>query len=50
MDILREEDGPMLQHGLQEFQGKSIDRPRSRALWPRTDFLAERYKEFRQAS
>jgi len=50
MDILREKDGPMLLHGLQGFQGKTILRPSSRALWPRADFLAERYEEFRQAS
>jgi putative restriction endonuclease len=50
VDILREEDGPMLQHGLQGFQGKTILRPRSRPLWPRSDFLAERYEEFRRAS
>jgi putative restriction endonuclease len=50
MDILREKDGPMLLHGLQGFQGKTILRPSSRALWPRVDFLAERYEEFRQAS
>jgi len=50
MDILREKDGPMLLHGLQGFQGKTMLRPSSRALWPRADFLAERYEEFRQAS
>jgi len=50
MDILNEKDGPMLQHGLQGFQGKTILRPRSRVLWPRSDFLAERYDEFRRAS
>ena len=50
MDILREKDGPMLLHGLQGFQGKTIFRPSSRALWPRADFLAERYEEFRRAS
>lgn len=50
MDILREKDGPMLLHGLQGFQGTTILRPSSRALWPRTEFLAERYEEFRQAS
>lgn len=50
MDILQEKDGPMLLHGLQGFQGKTILRPSSRALWPRVDFLAERYEEFRQAS
>jgi putative restriction endonuclease len=50
VDILREKDGPMLQHGLQGFQGLSILKPRSRALWPRVDFLSERYEEFRRAS
>lgn len=50
MDILNEKDGPMLQHGLQGFQGKTILRPTSRVLWPRPDFLAERYEEFRRAS
>ena len=50
MDILNEKDGPMLQHGLQGFQGKTIPRPTSRVLWPRPDFLAERYEEFRRAS
>jgi putative restriction endonuclease len=50
MDILQEKDGPMLLHGLQGFQGKTILRPSSRALWPRVEFLAERYEEFRQAS
>jgi hypothetical protein len=50
LDILREKDGPMLQHGLQGFQGLSILKPRSRELWPRADFLAERYEEFRRAS
>ena len=49
-DILSEKDGPMLQHGLQGFQGTTILRPSSRALWPRSDFLAERYEEFRRAS
>lgn len=50
MDILNEKDGPMLQPGLQGFQGTTILRPSSRVLWPRSDFLAERYEEFRRAS
>lgn len=49
VDILREEDGPMLRHGLQGFDGAIILRPRARALWPRPEFLAERYEEFRRA-
>ncbi|MGH7366565.1 MAG: HNH endonuclease [Candidatus Rokuibacteriota bacterium] len=50
MDILREIDGPMLQHGLQGFEGRSILKPHARELWPRVDFLTERYEEFRRAS
>lgn len=50
MDILSEKDGPMLQHGLQGFQGTTILRPSSRVLWPRSEFLAERYEDFRRAS
>jgi putative restriction endonuclease len=49
LDILRESDGPMLQHGLQGFQGRLIHTPRSRNLWPRPDLLAERYELFRKA-
>ncbi len=48
-DILREEDGPMLTHGLQGFQGQSIIVPRSHADRPSADFLAERYSDFRKA-
>jgi putative restriction endonuclease len=50
LDILRESDGPMLQHGLQGFQGRQIHIPRSKHLWPRRDLLAERYETFRRAS
>ncbi len=49
VDILRESDGPMLQHGLQGFQGRQIQTPRLRNLWPRPDLLAERYELFRKA-
>ena len=50
LDILREVDGPMLQHGLQGFQGRIIHTPRSLQLRPRADLLAERYETFRKAS
>jgi putative restriction endonuclease len=49
VDILREKDGPTLQHGLIGFQGKTIivpSRPESR---PNPEFLAERYELFRKA-
>jgi putative restriction endonuclease len=49
-DVLREEDGPMLQHGLQGFQGAVIAVPRHVALRPNREFLAERYELFRRAS
>jgi putative restriction endonuclease len=50
LDILHEVDGPMLLHGLQGFQGAQIVTPRSAALKPRAEFLAERYELFRRAS
>jgi putative restriction endonuclease len=49
-DILEEIDGPMLVHGLQEFQAKKILVPRSEIQQPNRDFLAERYGLFRMAS
>jgi len=48
-DILDEEDGPMLVHGLQEFHGEKIFVPRSAASMPDRDALAERYAVFRAA-
>lgn len=48
-DILREKDGPMLKHGLQEVAGYRLLLPRKAALKPNRDFLAERYERFRAA-
>jgi putative restriction endonuclease len=48
LDVLAEIDGPMLQHGLQGFQGRRLHVPR--ADHPNRDFLAERYALFRRAS
>ena len=48
-DILREVDGPMLRHGLQEIAGRMIELPGSERQRPRRDFLAERYELFRKA-
>ena len=50
LDVLQEIDGPMLQHGLQSFQGRRIHVPRADHLKPNRDFLAERYALFRRAS
>jgi putative restriction endonuclease len=48
-DVLEEEDGPMLQHGLQGFHGRRIEVPRAEALRPSVEFLQERYALFRRA-
>jgi putative restriction endonuclease len=48
-DILREKDGPMLKHGLQEVAGYRLLLPRKDDLRPNRDFLAERFERFRAA-
>jgi len=48
-DILDEEDGPMLRHGLQGFQGKAILLPRREVERPGRCNLEERYELFRKA-
>jgi putative restriction endonuclease len=50
LDVLKEVDGPMLEHGLQGFHGASLSVPRVEALRPNRDFLAERYELFGKAS
>lgn len=49
-DVLEETDGPMLLHGLKEFQHQVITPPRAEPLRPNPEFLAERYELFRKAS
>lgn len=49
-DVLDEEDGPMLRHGLQELHRSPIELPRQRAARPDRDLLAERYERFLAAS
>ena len=49
-DLMREVDGPMLRHGLQEMHGKRITVPSARAERPRADLLERAYERFRQAS
>ncbi len=46
-DILEEEDGPMLLHGLQGLSGREIHRPRNAANRPDPALLASRYERFR---
>ena len=47
-DILRESDGPMLLHGLQEMHGQKIIRPASPGDWPKAEYLDRRYQQFRK--
>jgi putative restriction endonuclease len=48
-DILREKDGPMLKHGIQEVSGGRLVLPHRVSLRPNRDFLEERYERFRAA-
>jgi putative restriction endonuclease len=45
-DLLEEEDGPMLRHGLQELQGASMHLPYRAALRPDREALARRLELF----
>ncbi len=48
LDVLEEIDGPMLRHGLQEFQGQRLRIvPSAHRLRPSQEFLEERYALFR---
>ena len=49
-DILLEEDGPVLQHGLKELHKTKIILPSSKKNWPSQDALAWRYKSFKEFS
>jgi putative restriction endonuclease len=49
-DVLREVDGPMLKHGIQELHHtRLLVVPHRSSDKPRTDFLEERYRQFRAA-
>lgn len=45
-DILEEEDGPMLKHGLQELEGNRIEVPRREVQRPSRELLAVRMERF----
>jgi len=49
-DVLREHDGPMLQHGLKGLHNQKIILPRKQELWPDRDFVDWRYQKFRSVS
>lgn len=48
-DVLREEDGPMLRHGLQGFEGQRILIPARETLRPDRDLLEARFARFLDA-
>lgn len=48
--LLLEKDGPMLKHGIQEMDGRTIEIPRSKSEQPDRDRLAIRYEAFQGAS
>ena len=45
-DVLDEEDGPMLQHGLKELHNARIILPRAEHHWPNRDYLDRRFQKF----
>lgn len=48
-DVLKEEDGPMLRHGLQAVHGMRLHLPRRIGDRPNPGYLAERFESFRAA-
>ena len=46
-ELLRERDGPVLEHALKRFDHRKIRVPRKQVLRPRGDYLEERYERFR---
>jgi putative restriction endonuclease len=49
-DVLREIDGPMLRHGIQEMHGVRLTVPHQRSARPDPERLDQRYEEFLAAS
>jgi putative restriction endonuclease len=48
-DILDEDDGPMLLHGLKGLHGKNIILPSAANFYPNKEFLDRRFQKFRKA-
>lgn len=48
-DVLKEVDGPMLRHGIQELEGRRLWTPRSASKKPDPEGLARQWEKFRQA-
>lgn len=49
-ELMAEIDGPMLEHGLKEMDGRGLTLPKRRVDRPSKDRLAERFNEFQAAS
>jgi putative restriction endonuclease len=49
-DLLEEEDGPMLQHGLKEMHASKLILPSRKEFWPDREALGNRYEQFQRAS
>jgi putative restriction endonuclease len=49
-DVLEQEDGPMLLHGLQGFHGQPLQLPRREIWFPDRRLLEERYARFRRTA
>lgn len=47
-DVLEEEDGPMLQHGLKLLHSQKIILPASKSNWPDQELLEQRYQRFKE--
>ena len=45
-DVLKEVDGPMLKHGLQDMHGEKLHVPNPPALKPKRDYLEHRFDRF----
>ncbi|MGH7618094.1 MAG: HNH endonuclease [Gemmatimonadaceae bacterium] len=50
VDVLRQKDGPMLRHGLQELHGTRLVVPTRVSQRPNREFLAERFAAFSAVS
>ena len=48
-DVLDDEDGPMLLHGLQELHGRALILPKKQDDWPNKEYLDWRYERFKEA-
>ena len=48
-DVLDEDDGPMLLHGLKGLHNSHIVLPSSKVNWPKQEYLERRYQKFRDA-